>query len=39
LNTIVERTKELLAAFIEIAFVPILCSGRIKRLVAEKACA
>jgi transposase len=38
LNTIFERTKEHLVAFIEIAFVSIL-SGRIKRLVAEEACA
>ena len=38
LNTIFERTKEHLVAFIEIAFVSIL-SRRIKRLVAEEACA
>ena len=37
LNTIFERTKEHLVAFIEIAFVSIL-SRRIKRLVAEEAC-
>ena len=38
LNTIFERTKEHLVAFIEIAFVSIL-SRRIKRLVAEEVCA
>jgi hypothetical protein len=38
LNTIFERTKEHLVAFIEIAFVSIL-SRRIKRLVAEEASA
>ena len=37
LNTLFERTKEHLVAFIEIAFVSIL-SRRIKRLVAEEAC-
>jgi hypothetical protein len=36
LNTIFERTKEHLVAFIEIAFVSIL-SRRIKRLVADEA--
>jgi len=35
-NTIVERTKEHLVAFIEIAFVSIL-SRRLKRLVAQAA--
>ncbi|MCW2239215.1 hypothetical protein [Azospirillum canadense] len=34
LNTVVERTKEHLVAFIEIAFVSIL-SRRLKRLAAE----
>jgi hypothetical protein len=38
LNTIFDRTKEHLVAFIEIAFVSIL-SRRIKRLVAEEASA
>ena len=38
LNTIFERTKEHLVAFIEIAFVSIL-SRRIKRLVTEEVCA
>jgi hypothetical protein len=38
LNTIFERTKEHLVAFVEIAFVSIL-SKRIKRLVAEEVCA
>jgi hypothetical protein len=38
LNTIFERTKEHLVAFIEIAFVSIL-SRRIKRLVAGEASA
>jgi len=38
LNTIFDRTKEHLVAFIEIAFVSIL-SRRIKRLVAEEVCA
>lgn len=38
LNTIFERTKEHLVAFVEIAFVSIL-SRRIKRLVAEEASA
>jgi hypothetical protein len=35
LNTIFERTKEHLAAFIEIAFVSIL-ARRLKRLVIEE---
>jgi len=35
LNTIFERTKEHLVAFIEIAFVSIL-SRRIKRLITEE---
>ena len=34
LNTIVERTKEHLIAFIEIAFISIL-SRRLKRLIAQ----
>jgi hypothetical protein len=38
LNTIFERTREHLVAFIEIAFVSIL-SRRIKRLFAEEASA
>jgi hypothetical protein len=38
LNSIFERTKEHLVAFIEIAFVSIL-SRRIKRLVTEEVCA
>jgi hypothetical protein len=38
LNTIFERTKEHLVAFIEIVFVTILFR-RMKRLVAEEACA
>jgi transposase len=38
LNTLFERTKEHLVAFIQIAFVSIL-SRRIKRLVAEEASA
>ena len=38
LNTIFERTREHLVAFIEIAFVSIL-SRRIKRLVTEELCA
>jgi hypothetical protein len=38
LNTIFERTKEHLVAFIEIAFISIL-SRRIERLVAEEVCA
>jgi hypothetical protein len=38
LNTIFERTKEHLVAFIQIAFVSIL-SRRIKRLVTEELCA
>jgi hypothetical protein len=38
LNTIFERTKEHLVAFIEIAFVSIL-SRRLKRLVIEEGCA
>ena len=38
LNTIFERTKEHLVAFVEIAFVSIL-SRRIKRLVTEEVCA
>jgi transposase len=38
LNTIFERTKDHLVAFIEIAFVSI-GSRRIKRLVAEEASA
>ncbi|WP_081506028.1 hypothetical protein [Azospirillum lipoferum] len=36
LNTIVERTKEHLVAFIEIAFISIL-SRRLKRLVTQAA--
>ena len=38
LNTLFERTKEHLVAFIEIAFISIL-SRRIKRLVTEEVCA
>jgi hypothetical protein len=38
LNTIFERTREHLVAFIEIAFVSIL-SRRIKRLVTDKVAA
>ncbi|MCW2241468.1 hypothetical protein M2351_006113 [Azospirillum canadense] len=34
MNTIVERTKEHLIAFIEIAFISIL-SRRLKRLIAQ----
>ena len=34
LNTIVERSKEHVIAFVEIAFISIL-SGRLKRLVVE----
>jgi hypothetical protein len=35
LNTIVERSREDLIAFVEIAFISIL-SGRLKRLAAEE---
>jgi hypothetical protein len=38
LNTVFERTKEHLIAFIEIAFVSIL-SRRLKRLATEELCA
>ena len=38
LNTIVERTKKHLIAFIEIAFVSIL-ARRLKRIVTQPVCA
>ncbi len=38
LNTIVERTKDHLIAFVHIAFISIL-SRRLKRLAAEELCA